>query len=98
MASKDKVTVRNIGNTVIDAGVYGTNFVSGANSIPVGNIDYAFSTAFTSASVLSTASQLNNINLPANSMKELSFRIHSPLNTPAGSYVGRISVVAVASE
>lgn len=100
MSTKDKVTVRNIGNTVVDVGVAGTNFVSGSSTIPVGSIEYAFSPAFTNTVVLSASNHLNNIDLGygAASLKELSFRIHSPVNAPSGSYVGRISVMAVASE
>ncbi len=100
MSTPNKVTVKNIGNTVVDVGVAGTNFVSGSSSIPVGSIEYAFSSAFTNPVALSSSSQLNNIDLEygAASLKELSFRIHSPVGTPSGSYVGRISVMAVKSD
>jgi len=100
MSTKNRVTVKNIGNTVVDVGVSGTNFVSGSSSIPVGSIEYAFSSAFTNAVVLSTSSQLNSIGLGygAASFRELSFRIHSPVSTPSGSYLGRISVTAVKSD
>ena len=100
MSTPNKVTVKNIGNTVVDVGVSGTNFVSGSSSIPVASIEYAFSPAFTNAAVLSSSSQVSSIGLGygAAAFRELSFRIHSPVGSASGSYVGRISVMAVKSD
>ncbi len=100
MNTGDKVTIRNIGNTIVDIGITGTDFTSGENTLEAGNIEYVFSQDFNNGEVkvLQSIVVQNDVDLQAASNKELSFRITSPATAATGNYVGMISVTAVASE
>ncbi|MBI4439742.1 lamin tail domain-containing protein [Candidatus Woesearchaeota archaeon] len=99
ISTTDKVTVRNIGNVVIDSEISGTDLNSGSASIPVANVKYSFSPSLAAPQTLTTSPIRSSIGLVHGSIstKELSFGVTIPSSTPAGDYVGTISLVAVQS-
>ncbi|MBU2561730.1 MAG: lamin tail domain-containing protein [Nanoarchaeota archaeon] len=101
LSTTDTPTVRNIGNTQIDLGVYGTNLVDGTKSIAADNIKYSFDNDFGSdlAGTLSTGLQIMSLGLEngGDSVISLGFQLYVPLTTQNGNYTGTITIAAVSS-
>ena len=99
MTTTDHTTIKNIGNTVIDARISGTN-MTGADVIEVNNTQYTFVagdyTALT-AGRLSSASADVDINLATgvNSKDDLSFKLYVPFGSLPGSYSATTTLIAI---
>ncbi|MFH0977893.1 MAG: lamin tail domain-containing protein [Candidatus Woesearchaeota archaeon] len=93
--TKNKPTIRNIGNVAFDVGVLGSNLTSSQGSIDLHNIELSFSSDFKS-SVLPLSESLQYVALalsPAHS-KELSYRVFVPEGTSEGIYSGHVMLTA----
>ncbi|MBN1544867.1 lamin tail domain-containing protein [Candidatus Woesearchaeota archaeon] len=101
LSTADAPTVRNIGNTRIDIGVYGTNLVDGTKSIAAENIKYSLDNDFESdlAGTLTTGLQIMSLGMDngADSVASLGFRLYVPPATQNGNYTSTITIVAVSS-
>jgi len=101
LSTSDTPTIRNIGNTYIDVGLYGTDFVDGTNVIGAENLKYSFDNDFASvlSGTLSKAMQIQNLGLSnsADSVISLGFQLFVPPSTQNGNYTANITVVAVSS-
>lgn len=92
----DKITLRNIGNTVLDMQIAGTDLSDGSQSIGVGNIEYRFDGTYY---VMSSTKQTADINLEPgqDAMQDLSLKLNVPSGIIPGTYTGSISVTALES-
>jgi len=97
MRTKDKATVRNIGNVGIDIGVKGSQLLSDRSSIDSANLELAFGQSFSQAVALSTSLQYIPLGLQSDNVKELSYRIFVPQNALPGVYKGLVSITARSS-
>ncbi|MFC1741364.1 lamin tail domain-containing protein [Nanoarchaeota archaeon] len=101
LSTADSPSVRNVGNTQLDVGLYGTDLVDGASSIGIGNVKYSFDNDFESelSGVLSGSLEINSLGLVngADSVTSLGFQLFVPMSTPNGDYAGNITIVAVSS-
>lgn len=99
LSTTDSPSVRNIGNTPLDMGLYGTDLADGAKNIGVSNIKYSFDNDFDSAlaGVLGTAMQTQSLGLAnsADSVISLGFQLYVPPETQNGNYTGQVTIVAV---
>ncbi len=86
-------TVKNIGNTVIDAEVYGSDLFKGASVIPISNLQYRFGAL--SYNVLTTSPATNDINLNPAAALNLDLSLYTPIDTEKGSYTGSLVLTAV---
>jgi len=101
LSTADKPTIRNIGNTQIDLGIYGTDLIDGVKNIGISNMKYSFDNDFTSdlAGTLSKTLQTKSIGLEnsEDSIVTLGFQLFIPPATQNGNYTGNITIVAVSS-
>lgn len=100
--STANLTMRNIGNTVIDVKISGTDLSNGASIINASSIKYTFMAKDYSSALSGTLSyspELKDLNLNPgeNSLKGLSFRLNVPTTAAPGNYTGSISITSVAS-
>ena len=99
LSTEDSPSVRNIGNTPLDMGIYGTDLVDGAKSIRISNIKYSFDNDFSSAlaGTLGTETQIQSLGLAnsADSVISLGFQLYVPPETQNGNYTGQVTIVAV---
>ncbi|MBW2968272.1 lamin tail domain-containing protein [Candidatus Woesearchaeota archaeon] len=101
LSTDDAPSIRNIGNTPLDFGLYGTDLTDGGNSIAVDNMRYSFDNNFDGplSGALSITMQVLGLGLAnsADSVTSLGFSLHIPSTTPNGNYTGSVTVVAVSS-
>ena len=101
LSTTDSPTVRNIGNTPLDIGLYGTDLVDGIKNISLDNLKYSFDNDFGSdlAGTVGKNMILQNIGLSnsADSVISLGFQLFIPTTTTNGNYTGSVTVVAVSS-
>lgn len=99
LSTSDAPSVRNIGNTQIDIGLYGTDLTDGTKSIGIGNIKYSFDNDFGGmlSGTLAATIQVASLGLEnsADSVTSLGFQLYVPPTTQNGNYTGSITVVAV---
>lgn len=95
------LSVRNIGNAVLDMKIFGTDLASGNGIINASSIKYTFSNDYNSilGGTLHYSEELKDTNLMAGqkSMIPLSLKLSVPQITAPGNYTGSISLIAVAS-
>jgi hypothetical protein len=97
--TKDKATIKNIGNVPIDIGLRGSSLSSGKAAIAPENIEFSFGRDFgTDSLTLSTTLQYVNLDLASADLRELSYRVFVPEQTPADVYTGSVFVIARQSE
>jgi len=91
-------TLKNIGNTKLDLGIYGTDLADGDKKIDVNNLKFSFDLNLTSVKTLSTSLQVDSLNLAAgpNAFAPVSFQLYVPPKTKNGEYAGAITLVGVA--
>ncbi len=96
-ATAANTTISNIGNTILDIQLSGTNLSSGSSVIGVSNIIYTFNGDYNNslAGTLSHAKQTRQVAIGAASKQPLSFRLNVPTATTPGNYTGTITLVAV---
>ena len=89
-ATAANTTITNIGNTILNIQLSGTNLSSGSSAIGVSRIQYTFSGSYNNslAGTLSNAKQTK---------QALSFRLNVPAATAPGNYTGTITLIAVKS-
>ncbi len=101
LSTQGAPTIRNIGNTIIDIGVYGTDMTGAAGSIAIGNMKYSLDNDFGSglSGTISTTLQIMSIGLEngADSLTGMGFQIYIPPTTNNGNYTGSVTIVAVSS-
>jgi hypothetical protein len=101
LSTADSPSVRNIGNTQLDIGLYGSDLVDGAKNIGIGNLKYSFDNDFGSslAGTLSDTMQVQSMGLAnsADSVISLGFQLFVPATTQNGNYTGQVTIVAVSS-
>jgi len=97
LSTKTNTTIKNIGNSVFDMELFGTNLSSSNNVIAVNNIQYTFNSDYNNslAGSLSYSKQTKQIELEAASYKPLSFKLNVPTATTPGNYSGTITLIAV---
>ena len=97
MSSATKATLRNIGNTVLDLELLGTNLTNTIGSVSVGNITYAFNNDYAGSlsGSLSEAKQKKSVGIGVSQTMPLSFRMNVPQSAEPGSYKGTITLIAV---
>jgi hypothetical protein len=101
LSTADSPTVRNIGNTQLDLGLYGTDLVDGAKNISIDNVKYSFDNDFGSglAGTVGKSMAVQSLGLAnaADSVISLGFQLFVPAATQNGNYTGSVTVVAVSS-
>lgn len=101
LSTTDAPTVRNIGNTQLDIGLYGTDLVYGTKNISLNNLKYSFDNDFESslAGIVGKSLTLQSIGLAnnADSVVSLGFQLFIPATTVNGNYTGSVTVVALSS-
>jgi hypothetical protein len=92
----DRITLRNIGNTVLDIQIAGTDLTNNNNVINVGDIEYSLDGTYYA---LSQTKQQADINLePGQSaLQALNLRLNVPSGVNPGTYTGSILVTAIES-
>lgn len=92
-------TIRNIGNTALDIGIYGEDLVSESGVITADNLQYSFDNDFESAlsGTLSEETQLIDLNLEAAefALNTFALQLFVPQSTLPGHYSGQTTIVAV---
>ncbi len=90
-------TVINIGNSVMDVQLSGTNLSSGGSVMGANRIQYTFNGDYESslAGSLSNEKQTKQVGIAAASRMPLSFRLDVPTATSPGNYTGTITLIAV---
>ncbi len=96
-ATAANTTINNIGNTIVDIQLSGTNLSAGSSTIDVSNIQYTFNGAYNNsmAGALSHSKQTKQIAIRAASRQPVSFRLNVPTATAPGNYTGTITLLAV---
>jgi hypothetical protein len=102
LSTFESPTIRNLGNTELDFGIFATDLDSGSGTIPVENLYFSFFDNDFEAELsgpLGKSAIFNEVNLPASalSLRELSLRLLIPLGTKAGDYEGRIYLQGMVS-
>ncbi len=101
LGTTDSPTVRNIGNTQLDIGMYGTDFTDGERTIGISNVRYSFDNDFTGglSGAITTALQIQALGLArgADSITSLGFQLTIPAATQDGNYTSNITIVAMSS-
>lgn len=97
MLTKDKITIKNSGNTPIDVGVKGSTLTNGQDMIPLSSVEYNFLESLTSTKPLTNSLEINNIDISSSGTKPFSMRVNVPANAQSGTYNGAISLVAIKS-
>lgn len=101
LSTADSPTVRNIGNTQLDLGLYGTDLVDGDKNISIENVKYSFDNDFGSAlaGTIGKSMTLQSLGLEssADSVTRLGFQLFVPQATQDGNYTGSVTVVALSS-
>jgi hypothetical protein len=95
-ATTSKPTVKNVGNVVIDAQIYGTDMTGPSQTIPVGNIEDQFNTHGWYALSLSTGRVESNLDLAPGATESLDFKLTPPIPLATGLYTGTVTIIAVA--
>ena len=95
--TKNNVTIRNIGNSVVDVGISGTNLTGSSGVIDVSNIKYTFNGDYENgmAGSLSPEEETERIGIRAAARQPLSFRLDVPTATSPGNYTGTITLIAI---
>ncbi|MBT5022066.1 lamin tail domain-containing protein [Candidatus Woesearchaeota archaeon] len=92
-------TIKNIGNTNLNIGIYGMDLTSSTNTLDVNNIEYSFTDEINEQNSISLSNDLviNNLNLIYGklSVAPLSFRLFIPASTKSGNYSGSATLVAL---
>ncbi len=88
-SSEKVVTLRNTGNTVVNAALSASNFTSGSTALAPGVISVTTDAQTTSLDYTTNLA----LNLTPGSSKDISFVANIPGSAPAGEYVGAVSVV-----
>ncbi|MBN2454033.1 lamin tail domain-containing protein [Candidatus Woesearchaeota archaeon] len=91
----DNATIWNIGNSIADIELWGTNLTYGSQVIDIKNLAYEIG-AYEIGIVTSQAS-LKDVDITADSKKPLTFRLAVPLSTVPGNYSGSVYIKAVNS-
>lgn len=92
--TKDKPTIRNIGNVDIDIGLMGTSLSDGERQIELDNMEYSFD-GFSTTNRLNASLQTGGLNLPVGDLIPLSLRMSIPEDTPEGIYYGNLALLAL---
>lgn len=97
METKNKATIQNIGNTVLDVNIFGTDLMSGMEKIEVRNVMFSFNNLFDYglSDLLGYANLFLDLGLEPAATSELGFKLSVPLNATGGKYTGKVSVVGV---
>lgn len=97
--SSSNLTLQNIGNSMLDIELFGTNLTGSADFIDVSNIQFTFNGDYNNnlAGILSYVKQTKQIGLAAASKQPLSFKLNVPTATAPGNYTGTITLLAVSS-
>ncbi|MBI2672107.1 hypothetical protein HYX16_04190 [Candidatus Woesearchaeota archaeon] len=93
LATADKPTVKNVGNTQVDLNVRGTDLTKGAKTIPVGNLRYRFGSS--AYAQLSTTNTANDINLLSGNLIDMDLELTTPSVLSPGNYKGTITLAPV---
>lgn len=96
-ATKDKPTIKNIGNIELDLKLSGTDMKSDFNSINITNMLYSFSADFAVNRTLTDTQDRFNLSLGLNSLSPLSLGLFIPQGLQEGTYAGTMSIIAVES-
>jgi len=95
MGTTDHATIQNLGNTLLDVGMSGTDMTAaGNNTIAVGNVGYQFASEGFTALTTSAATYDLDLAAAALSVNKIDFQISVPVGTLPGSYSGTVDVVA----
>jgi hypothetical protein len=91
------VTIRNIGNTVVDIGLGCNGFISDDNKESTASVYYSFDNSFKK---IPSNTIIEDINLAygGESEAELKFKLVAPENSTSGDYTGSIKIAALGSE
>ena len=97
MSSITKTTLRNVGNTLLDIELLGTDLTNNIGSVSVGNISYTFNNDYAGSlgGSLSDSKQKKPVGLGISQMLPLSFRVSVPQTAKPGNYTGKITLIAV---
>jgi len=91
-STKDRATVRNIGNVDVEVGVQGTPLSSGNRTINPENIEVALGTDFNQSLILSGDVQYFSDSFSSDSVSELSYKMWIPVETEPSTYTGALQV------
>ena len=90
-----KPTVKNVGNVVIDADISGTDMIGPSQTIPVGNIEDQFDAYGWFALSIGSRTE-TNLDLAPGDTESLDFKLTPPIPLATGSYLGSVTIIAVA--
>jgi hypothetical protein len=95
----DNATVWNIGNSVIDLKLWGTNLTTTSTVIDIKNLEYSFGTGYNTSysGKITNVAETKNVNIAPNVKQPLTFKLNIPLSTTPGNYSGSIYIEAVRS-
>lgn len=95
MSTAKSSTVHNVGNTDIELGLSGTDFISGSGSVSISNMEVCLGTSFgqDSVSIASFAQYIPSAISP-DEKRPLSYRMYIPQSAVSGSYAGSLFVSA----
>ena len=88
--------MKNIGNVVIDAQIYGTDMGGTSTPIPVGNIEDQFNADGWYALSVNPGRIESNLDLAPGDTESLDFKLTPPIPLAVGSYSGTVTILAVA--
>ena len=91
MGTVNGITLQNLGNTVLDFGVYGTDLVSAQDSIPISSLSFGFEEFI----VLDENNQLIELGLEAGQSVPINIELSIPEQTQGGTYSGKITLVGI---
>ena len=97
MSSVTKTSLKNIGNTLLDIELLGTNLTNSIGNLSVDTISYTFDSNYSSqlSGSLSATKQKKSVGIGVSQMMPLSFRVSVPSSAKPGSYSGTITLIAV---
>lgn len=93
-ATAGNPTLKNIGNTAFNVGLYGTDLVNGVAVIPVNRLQYSLNNFASVSSFAKSVADTGSL-LDINSISSFSLRLNVPVGTSSGSYTGGATIVAL---
>jgi len=102
MATVESPTLKNIGNSVIDIGISGTDYLSNDEVISSSSMTFTFLDNVFSGSLAGTIGhepEIIDVNVPygMEGFRELGLRLDAPLDSLPGTYIGSIYLFGISS-
>ncbi len=99
-STKSRPTLRNIGNSVLDVGLMGTQLDSAGSSLDLSSLEYCFNCDDFNSPLggrFNITMKTVDLNLAAGESAGVSFRMSIPDDAPGGRYSGSVALLAMPS-